>query len=829
MKSVPPPLRLPGLAAYALPLVWLMSLSFAAAQSTWVRKTSGTIDYLSSVSHGAGTYVAVGDNGTLRISADAGAWSPASSGTTANLRAVHHDGSGFVAAGSGGTILTSPDGTSWTARGSGTLGFLSGLAASGSRWVAVGAGGTIVTSPDAISWAPVIPVTGRFLQSVHHADGLFVACGEAGTILTSPDGLIWSAAISPTSSYLLGSGHFRGRHYLVGQNGVIVSSADGSNWVAETSGTLENLRAFASDGTTAVVCGEAGKILKSTDGAAWSPVGSGQTVILADVGFADGRFVIVGEPAANSGMILVAGQDPGIRWESPEVTVGEGDGTATLTLQRLGPTTAAAAVDFLTVAGSAAADLDFTTTSSTAEFAAGVASVEVLIPILNNPEAEPPEVFNVVLSNPDPASLALYQPLATSVTIIDAQDSDNDGLPDEWELTYFPNVDAYGPDDDPDSDGNPNARELADGTDPSEIGSASYRLTLGVAAGTGTVSATPDLPSYPRGTAITLTPSPTPPFGFDGWEGDAAGNDDPLEIIITSDLAIQGRFEITLTEALDDPALDWSLAGSGAAWVGQATTTSDGIDAAATGGLTLGQESSLQTTVYGPANVNFHWRVSAGNFDRLRFFVGGSPRLSVSGQSGWQSQGSYLGSGTWPLRWTYSKESTSTAGTNQAWLDKVSLDYGYEVWKGAFFSPVEQGDAAISGPEADPDLDGLANAFEYLFNLPPRSAGSAEGAAPVIRFLTNAEGTFPALEWSRHRFRDPYVVTLIEFSETLLPESWQTLAEPLEILSTDGAMEKVRMSHPAPLDSLDRGFFRLSLNIPTGGGKDTQNPPTGSP
>ena len=48
---------------------------------------------------------------------------------------------------------------------------------------------------------------------------------------------------------------------------------------------------------------------------------------------------------------------------------------------------------------------------------------------------------------------------------VDIVDSDNDGLPDVWELYYFGNLDQ-GPDDDPDEDGLTNLEELYLGTDP---------------------------------------------------------------------------------------------------------------------------------------------------------------------------------------------------------------------------------------------------------------------------------------------------------------------------------------------------------------------------
>ena len=53
----------------------------------------------------------------------------------------------FVAVGEGGTILTSPDGVSWTERASPTKDFLNGVAYGNGTFVAVGKDGAILTFP----------------------------------------------------------------------------------------------------------------------------------------------------------------------------------------------------------------------------------------------------------------------------------------------------------------------------------------------------------------------------------------------------------------------------------------------------------------------------------------------------------------------------------------------------------------------------------------------------------------------------------------------------------------------------------------------------------
>jgi hypothetical protein len=50
---------------------------------------------------------------------------------------------------------------------------------------------------------------------------------------------------------------------------------------------------------------------------------------------------------------------------------------------------------------------------------------------------------------------------------------------------------------------------------------------------------------------------------------------------------------------------------------------------------------------------------------------------------------------------------------------------GYDTWKAANFTAAEQADASISGPHADPDLDGMDNLLEYALGALPKTADAA--------------------------------------------------------------------------------------------------------
>ncbi|MFZ5522749.1 MAG: WD40/YVTN/BNR-like repeat-containing protein [Pseudomonadota bacterium] len=201
------------------------SVYSADGGATWTAGNSSilTAQPLRSVTQSAGTFVAVGDAGTILSSTDGVTWNARTSGTVANLNGIAH-GTGYVAVGDSSTILTSSDGNTWTTPTSWTpsLPFpaLRKVTAFGSIIVAVGDSGTIVTSKDAGSTWVAQNLTGSpnlvgvaaepHLVANDIVDSWlgvvpsiqFVAIDSSGNTYTtsssatSTNGLTWSAAIS---------------------------------------------------------------------------------------------------------------------------------------------------------------------------------------------------------------------------------------------------------------------------------------------------------------------------------------------------------------------------------------------------------------------------------------------------------------------------------------------------------------------------------------------------------------------------------------------------------------------------------------------------------
>ena len=84
--------------------------------------------------------------------------------------------------------------------------------------------------------------------------------------------------------------------------------------------------------------------------------------------------------------------------DAPDVS--EGDGTATITVERQNPMDRDVKVDYATVGDSAVAGTDYTSTSGTLTFAPGETTKTFTVPILDDSDASPDVAFKIHLSNP---------------------------------------------------------------------------------------------------------------------------------------------------------------------------------------------------------------------------------------------------------------------------------------------------------------------------------------------------------------------------------------------------------------------------------------------
>lgn len=133
---------------------------------------------------------------------------------------------------------------------------------------------------------------------------------------------------------------------------------------------------------------------------------------------------------------------------------------------------------------------------------------------------------------------------------------------------------------------------------------------------------------------------------------------------------------LTLAQALDNTSLTFSTAGN-AIWFAETGTWYYGGSAAQNGVISNSQSSTLQTTVVGPGTITFAWRVSSeSNHDYLSVYLDATRVDRISGVQAWAPKTVSVPAGTHTIKWTYSKNSSISGGSDCGWVDKVVYSRG---------------------------------------------------------------------------------------------------------------------------------------------------------
>lgn len=200
----------------------------------------GTLRYpmvnYTSVAYGAGTYVTVGDVGTVLVSSDATNWSTVKTPTSQALKDVSYANGNFIAVGAAGIVLTSPTGESWSASLTLPVAYpLNSVDGDGTNYVGVGNNGVIyLINPQGVGSGRITSPTTQALNSIAWANGVYVAVGNNGTIINSSNGRNWRLVSVPYTNSLKNVHFLNGKFYVVGSNGLVLLSSDGTNWTSSS-------------------------------------------------------------------------------------------------------------------------------------------------------------------------------------------------------------------------------------------------------------------------------------------------------------------------------------------------------------------------------------------------------------------------------------------------------------------------------------------------------------------------------------------------------------------------------------------------------------------
>jgi len=256
----------------------------------------------------ANTIVAVGDNGTVVRSSDAGAnWSVQHSLGGGILNSL--SGISFVDANTGfavgyyGTVLRTTDsGVTWQAYAGPFSSLYDVSFADVNTGTVVGEGGTVARTTDGgLSWTAQTSGTTEALLGVSFADDqVGIAVGWNGTILrTTNGGLTWIQQSSGSGGYLWDA-HLIDANVgvVVGFDGIILRTADGgTTWTQQWSGDIHHFIdvSFIDEDRGAIVANDGIVISTTNGGLTWTEYYPGESFGLAGISLADeNHWIVVG-------------------------------------------------------------------------------------------------------------------------------------------------------------------------------------------------------------------------------------------------------------------------------------------------------------------------------------------------------------------------------------------------------------------------------------------------------------------------------------------------------------------------------------------------------
>src|SRR5438445_876759 len=302
---------------------------------------------------------------------------------------------------------------------------------------------------------------------------------------------------------------------------------------------------------------------------------------------------------------------------------------------------------------------------------------------------------------------------ATSSNALLQLDSDRDGLPDAWEITYFGSITNRNGFQDFDQDGVSDLDEFLEGTNPKNFNSANPRLTI--VSDRGAVFVTPNVPVFTNGQTVTLTGVPDPGqqfISYIGWGSSGptyAMRTNPAQlrfgaIGVSGSQTVRAIFGLSIPESLD---VTNGCRIDQAGWFGQTNVTHDGVDAAQSARSFNNEEAWLELTnvMSGEGTISFWWKVDGTPLDLLRFFRNNLLRSGAIGtNTDWQLRTYYLPAGPNVVRWVYHKGGNEVSEYNglyyapadAGWVDEVR----YAVW---------------TNPSLDSDGNGLPDIWEYKY------------------------------------------------------------------------------------------------------------------
>jgi hypothetical protein len=140
--------------------------------------------------------------------------------------------------------------------------------------------------------------------------------------------------------------------------------------------------------------------------------------------------------------------------------------------------------------------------------------------------------------------------------------------------------------------------------------------------------------------------------------------------------------------------------------------------------------------------------------------------------------------------------------------------YSFVDWRDRTFSEDDLSDPEVSGPLADPDLDGRVNIVEFGWNSSPTNGFAFDEFDASIAYVETAPGetnAYGTIVFPRRRWREGYE-TRVEVSYDLIEGVWNHgsgVSWEESVVQLDDVMEEVTVRLKPPLSDIELLFVRL--------------------
>ena len=158
--------------------------------------------------------------------------------------------------------------------------------------------------------------------------------------------------------------------------------------------------------------------------------------------------------------------------------------------------------------------------------------------------------------------------------------------------------------------------------------------------------------------------------------------------VISWENPVLGEYQITVVASNDDgsgsigfildvqsaPIIFESCVDSNGDWSEVGGVSYEGFSARRSGDINDSQNSCSQTTLTGPGNLTFYWKVSSEeSFDYLKLHMDGVEERKISGEQNWEKVQLSIPQGEHVIGWIYEKDSSISSGMDAGWIDGIEF------------------------------------------------------------------------------------------------------------------------------------------------------------